>query len=149
MTCFIQQTIKGGYPMTDHFVINSSNTPILWILIPFALIMLALLIGIGITHYFLSKSKNKKLGWFVPTVFFVLGLVLTIFCALVLFTRPLRMFFILLGPFQIPTIIFLAIYIIVRFTMKREDPEIEIEIYEIEETEEALATEETLTPVEA
>jgi hypothetical protein len=33
--------------------------------------------------------------------------------------------------------------------MKREDPEIEIEIYEIEETEEALATEETLIPVEA
>ena len=61
--------------MADHSVINSSNTPILWILIPFALIMLALLIGIGITHYFLSKSKNKKLGWFVPTVFFVLGLV--------------------------------------------------------------------------
>jgi hypothetical protein len=59
------------------------------------------------------------------------------------------MFFILLGPFQIPTIILLAIYIIVRFTMKREDPVIEIEIYEIEETEEALATEETLTPVEA
>ncbi len=85
-------------------------------------ILLLISLGFIVLQVFLSRSKSKYLGLILPIISFVIGLVITISVFLyegAIVGGAIIVFFLM----QIPTIIYLVVYIIVRSTIKSKDTE--------------------------